>query len=303
MPWDEIIGQKYAKKILKNSLRSNHLHHAYLFYGPSGCGKALTAKVYAQALNCQEFEGGGCGKCFSCRLIEDGTHPDVIRLLPLKEEFSIKQVREIKRELSYKPIMGRRKVCVLLGVERLTREAANALLVSLEEPPPEVTFIMSTTSPYRLLPTLLSRCQPIRFGSLPKEKIEEALLSWGFSKDAIPLMTTLCEGSLGRAKEYIDNEILKREGIITTSLRNIEEGGFRSVFEIAEVISKGRVLEDLILILSILRRSFEPWVLLPIMEGIVEIERGIRSHTNIQLALEVLFLEHQRIISQKSLSH
>ncbi len=303
MPWDEIIGQKYAKKILKNSLKSNYLYHAYLFYGPSGCGKALTAKVYAQALNCQELEGDGCGRCFSCRLIEDGTHPDVIWLLPLKEEFSIKQVREIKRELSYKPIMGRRKVCVLLGVERLTREAANALLISLEEPPPEVTFIMSTTSPYRLLPTLLSRCQPIRFGSLPKEEIEEALLSWGAAEDVIPLVTTLCEGSLGRAKEYIDNEILKRKDVITAWLKNIEEGDLRSIFEITEVVSKGRVLEDLILILSILRRSSEPRALLPIMEGIVEIEKGVRFHTNTQLALEVLFLEYQRIIGQKSPSH
>lgn len=300
MPWGDILGQEYAKKVLKNSLESGRLHHAYLFCGPSGVGKGLAAKIYVQALNCHEFQGDGCTRCHDCRLIEDGTHPDVMQLLPAGQEFSIDQVRRIKRELSYKPVMGRRKVCILLEVERLTKEAANALLISLEEPPPEVTFIMSTTNPYSLLPTLLSRCQVIRFGPIPRVEVQRALVSWGISKEEASSIAVLAEGSLGRAKEYIQNNIAEKQEMVAGWLREIEGGGPLSVFDVAkQIISfKEEIIEILKIILYTLRKSLRPDLLLVVMERVIEIEKGIRMHLNLQLALEVMFLEYQRQMTE-----
>lgn len=292
MPWSDILFQEYAKKILKNSLRLGHVHHAYIFWGPPGVGKSLTAKIYAQALNCEKLMDDACGECLNCRLIEDGTHPDVISSLSKGDELLIDQVRKIKKWLSYKSIMGKRKVCLLQDVERLRSEAANALLISLEEPQ-DTTFIMTRTS-LDLFPTILSRCQLIRFTAIPEDEIKKALLSNGICKEEAQLIADLAEGSLGKAKEYIDRKIIKKQEIVAGWLRDIERGGPLDVFEVAKKVSFNEEIPEVLkIILYTLRRSAGYKRLLPIMERILEIEKLIHSHINLELALEVILLEYQ----------
>ncbi|MBI4054709.1 MAG: hypothetical protein HY402_01095 [Elusimicrobia bacterium] len=181
MSFKEIIGQERAVRQIQQILRSGRIGGALLFEGPEGIGKRTAAVELAKALNCMELGPGaleGCGRCSACERIPKGVYPDV-RILDdvaqaqflgggteKQRNLRIELVREISRELERKSLEGRWKVALLDGAEKLTPEAGNCLLKILEEPPAKTLFILTTSSPLKLLPTVLSRCQRIAFRHL-----------------------------------------------------------------------------------------------------------------------------------------
>jgi len=157
--FDDIIGQNHVTRTLKNAVEQNRLAHAYLFVGPRGTGKTSTARILAKALNC--IHGPTvtpCGKCDNCREIAGGNSLDVIELDAASNR-GIDDVRELRDNVRYAPAKGRFKIYIIDEVHMLTKEAANALLKTLEEPPKHVIFCLATTEPEKLPITILSRCQ------------------------------------------------------------------------------------------------------------------------------------------------
>lgn len=182
MPFfQDLTGQEHACRFLSAVAGSGEASHAYLFLGPRGVGKAAAARAFAAALLC---EAGGCGECDGCRKAARGVHPDIEVISPEGAHITVDQIREVGRRLSLRPHEGRARVFIISDAEAMGAESANAFLKSLEEPPAYVYFILLASREDRVLPTLVSRCQPVRFGPVPAELIEERLLAGGLARPA-----------------------------------------------------------------------------------------------------------------------
>ena len=173
--FDELVGQQAIVQTLKNALELNKISHAYLFSGPRGTGKTSVARLFAKALNCEKGVGKQCNTCENCRQISEGEHPDVIEI-DAASNSGVQEVRNLIEKVKYAPIKGRYKVYIIDEVHMMTNSAFNALLKTLEEPPEYVVFILCTTDPYKLLPTILSRCQRFEFKKIDNNDLKKLIV-------------------------------------------------------------------------------------------------------------------------------
>ena len=207
--FDEVAGQNHIVKTLKNALATKKLAHAYLFAGPRGTGKTTMAKLLAKALNCDEGIGCQCNECKNCKAIIDGTHPDVIELDAASNN-GVDEIRELIDKVKYGTILGRYKVYIIDEVHMLSTGAFNALLKTLEEPPEHVIFILATTEPHKILPTILSRCQRYDFNKLSDEDIKNRLKevlekeNIAYNEEAINTIIPLADGGMRDALSILD---------------------------------------------------------------------------------------------------
>jgi DNA polymerase-3 subunit gamma/tau len=173
--FDDLVGQAHVVRTLKNAVEQNRLAHAYLFVGPRGIGKTSTARILAKALNCVNGPTiTPCGVCDSCKEITGGNSLDVLEIDGASNN-GVEQVRELRDNVRYAPSKGHFKIYIIDEVHMLTSAAFNALLKTLEEPPPHVKFIFATTEPQKVLPTILSRCQRFDLHRIPANLIAQHL--------------------------------------------------------------------------------------------------------------------------------
>lgn len=173
--FDELAGQEFIVKTLQNSLKNGEISHAYLFCGPRGTGKTSMARLFAKALNCETGVGNICNECSNCQMINDGSHPDIVEI-DAASNSSVEQIRTLIEKIKYSPIKGKYKVYIIDEVHMLSNSAFNALLKTLEEPPADVVFILATTEPHKILPTIISRCQRYDFSKISDLDIKNRLL-------------------------------------------------------------------------------------------------------------------------------
>ena len=207
--FDEVAGQEHIVRTLKNALATGKLAHAYLFAGPRGTGKTTMAKLLAKALNCDEGIGHQCNECKNCTAIIEGTHPDVLELDAASNN-GVDEIRDLIDKVKYGTILGRYKVYIIDEVHMLSTGAFNALLKTLEEPPEHVIFILATTEPHKILPTILSRCQRYDFTKLSDQDIKSRLKAVlekegvDYNEDAIDIIISLADGGMRDALSILD---------------------------------------------------------------------------------------------------
>src|SRR6188472_3228402 len=173
--FDDLVGQGHVTRTLQNAVEQNRLAHAYLFVGPRGIGKTSTARILAKALNCVNGPTvTPCGVCDSCKEITGGNSLDVLEIDGASNN-GVEQVRELRDNVRYAPSKGKFKIYIIDEVHMLSSAAFNALLKTLEEPPPHVKFIFATTEPQKVLPTILSRCQRFDLHRIPAKLIAQHL--------------------------------------------------------------------------------------------------------------------------------
>lgn len=206
MSWDQIRDQPGAVRLLRRAIEADALAPAYLFVGPSGVGKALTARAFAQALNCEQGPGAACGACTACRTIASGNHPDIFWARPEKRSrtISVETARECIRAMGLAPQLGRHRLAVFDEADCLNAAAQNALLKTLEEPSRRSLAVLVTAEPERLLPTVRSRCQVIRFRPLDPATVAELLEHTGVAAPAAAVAAAAGEGSVARARVLAD---------------------------------------------------------------------------------------------------
>jgi DNA polymerase-3 subunit gamma/tau len=209
--WDEVVGQEHIVRTLRNAVRGGRTVHAYLFAGPRGTGKTTTARLLAKALNCQAEEGveRPCNACGSCRAINDGRFIDLIEI-DAASNTSVEDVRDLRDKINFRPAQGVCKVYIIDEVHMLSTAAFNALLKTLEEPPPHAVFILATTEVHKIPPTVLSRCQRHEFRRVSAAEIaahlEERSRAEALDVEpaALALIARAATGSLRDAISLLD---------------------------------------------------------------------------------------------------
>lgn len=211
--FDEIVGQEHVCETLKNAIASGKVAHAYLFSGPRGIGKTTTARILAKALNCK---GGptpqSCNKCTSCLEIARGSSIDVLEIDGASNR-GIDEIRALRENVKFAPVSSRYKIYIIDEAHQITHDAFNALLKTLEEPPRHIIFMLATTQPERIPPTILSRCQRFSFKLIPQKKILDRLNyivgkeKLKIEKEALNLIAYRGEGSLRDAQSLLDQVI------------------------------------------------------------------------------------------------
>lgn len=263
----EVIGQEIVVKILQNFLRKKEIPHGYLFAGEKGTGKTTVARIYAKALNClNRDDAEPCDKCTICKLFQENKFLDVIEIDAASHR-KIDDIRNIQEHIGFKPIQGKYKVFIIDEAHSLTEEASNALLKTLEEPPPFVIFILATTEPTRILPTILSRVTKLDFKRINLPKIVEKLKfiaekeNIDYDESALYIIAEESNGSLRDAETLFEkislslNPHLKiTENLVMEFLGHLS---FYKVLNFIELIAEKKIKNTLEFLEEIYNEGFD----------------------------------------------
>ena len=251
-----LLGHEWAVDLLRSHLNNRRARHAYLITGPQGVGRRTLAIRLAQALNCSRPVAPAipCGECRACRLIEKAQHPD-FSVVQGEDGRALKvdQIRELQRTLSLAPYEATYKIALLLRFEEANPNAANALLKTLEEPPPQVIMLLTASDAEALLPTIISRCEVIRLRPLSIEQVAEGLQThWGLPAEEATLYAHLSGGRPGYAFKLSQNpEILAKRKSQLDDLQGLLRASRVERFSYAEELAKDK---------AILQNTLQTWL-------------------------------------------
>jgi DNA polymerase-3 subunit gamma/tau len=251
--FDEVVGQEHVVRTLRNALTSGRIHHAYLFAGPRGTGKTTMARLLAKAVNCLAPEDQRpCNECAICQAVNEGRLLDLIEI-DAASNTGVDDVRELRARVGFRPNEARYKVYVIDEVHMLSNAAFNALLKTLEEPPPHAIFVLATTEPHKIPATVISRCQRFDFRRIPVNEIV-ARLEWMIKqerieadRDALTLVARQATGSMRDAESMLDQlASYDAEGITVSEVRAaLGSGASETVIRVTEALAAGDVAQGL----------------------------------------------------------
>jgi len=264
--FEEVVGQEHVVHTLRNGIASGRVHHAYLFAGPRGTGKTTTARLLAKAVNClaEEPADRPCNECAVCRAVNEGRLMDLIEI-DAASNTGVDDVRELRERVGYRPNEARYKVYVIDEVHMLSNAAFNALLKTLEEPPPHAIFVLATTEPQRIPATVISRCQRFDFHRIPLTDIISRLRHLteqeGIAADdeALTLIARQATGSMRDAESLLDQLAAYNEGITGEVVRTaLGTGTEESVTALTDALASGDVGKGLGVINAAMDRGTDP---------------------------------------------
>jgi DNA polymerase-3 subunit delta' len=264
--FESIVDQEQSIQILSTFLRHGNIPHALLFAGTKGVGKRTTAVRFAMACNCEEnLPGlpqrgcniGPCGVCRSCRKIETGNHPDIIHVRPAGAFIKIAQIRELCDTLGLKPYEAKTRVVIISQADVMNPEAGNALLKILEEPPDQTVLILTAVQTSDLLPTIVSRCQPVRFKPISREHLEKMLTDKeGLDQNDAVILSSMANGSFSKAIEMNRMDWIRKRTWLIGEMESLSSRPVGLLLAFAEKLSANKeMLLDALDIISIWLRD------------------------------------------------
>ncbi|ROL62484.1 DNA polymerase III subunit gamma/tau [Bacteroidetes/Chlorobi group bacterium ChocPot_Mid] len=282
LTFKDVVGQEHITVTLQNAIKTRRIHHAYLFSGPRGVGKTTTARIYARAINCLNPEGTEpCNKCESCEAILNGRSMDIIEIDGASNN-SVDDIRKLRENAKYPPINGTYKMYIIDEVHMLSTSAFNALLKTLEEPPPHLLFVFATTEAHKVLPTILSRCQRFDFRRMDVDLIVKHIShiaekeKINIDEDSLISIARKADGSMRDAQSIFDQVVafcgndIKYEDL-SNALHLIDQEFF---FRISQSVREHDVREMFTITTEVINRGYD---LQECMSGLLEHFRNILS--------------------------
>lgn len=251
--FEEVVGQDIIVKTLQNSIKNNKIGHAYLFCGPRGTGKTSIARIFAKTLNCPNAsDAKPCNECDICNEITTGTSPDVIEIDAASNN-GVDEIRELRDKVKFLPAGTKYKVYIIDEVHMLSTSAFNALLKTLEEPPAHAIFILATTEPNKVLPTIISRCQRYDFKSLTNNEIYDRLAlvcnneGIKFEEDALMSIAMAADGGMRDGLSLLDQAISLADDVINDAVASSVTGSVdkSNLLTLARFIEEKKITEAL----------------------------------------------------------
>lgn len=311
MSFNDIKGQQKTIGILKKFIQKNRVSQAYLFYGPPGVGKYKTALTFSKVLNCRNLELDSCEGCISCRKISNYNHPDVYVINSDGEKSSIKieDIRKLQNNISLKSYESDRNICIIRNADKMTAEANNSLLKSLENVSYNTIIILTASNLQNIFPTVISRCLIIRFAPLNLEIIKEILSKKkGISGVSLDYVAKLAEGSLEKAYMFIDQKVFRKRDKLINLLSGEKRrllfykpkyNSREDIFFILDIILNW--YRDILLLKNNLRglvinqdkkgvleedsENLDTNKIVEIIDNIIQTRRNIKNNANIKLAM------------------
>ena len=329
--FESIIEQDLPLRILNTFLQNGTIPHALLFTGIEGVGKESTALAFAMACNCAGEDSSTtrpqpdipCGICKSCRKIETGNHPDIIRVKPSGPFIKIKQIRSLCQTLAMKPYEAKRRVVIITDAQAMNPAAGNAFLKMLEEPPLRTLLILVATHTSDLLPTIVSRCQQIRFKPISRKRLETVLVErHGLDPGDAMIISTMAGGSMSRALNMHRTHWISRRNWIIKEMGALSSGPVNRLMAFSEKLSGNKdTLQDSLEVMKtwlrdlvvgqmnperIVNQDLAPEIqqdsqrmnipeLLDRIDTIQATQNAIQTGTNLRLTLEAMVLKLARI--------
>jgi len=326
MSFKDIIGQERVIKILTKSLKENKISSSYIFVGSEGTGKKLTAIEFTKTVNCLNLNKNleACDNCHSCNEINKQCCPDLKIVETTKGSIKIEQIREIRKEIELKPFRSKKKVYIIDQAEKMTLEASNCLLKTIEEPPYYAIIILICSKIDPILPTIISRCQIVNFGLVNSLKMKKILLNKinNLEKDKAEIISKLAQGSIGKAfkliadKEYFirreevldylsaifpgkyDDDIFAKAEKMVSEIDRIEEIlemiklWYRDILIIKNTGNQKYIVNcDKLEIVGRKSQIYSQKMLIDILDYLEQVEEYLMKNVNKRLILERLFIK------------
>ncbi len=326
MSFKDIIGQERAIKILTKSLKEDKVSSSYIFIGSEGTGKKFTAIEFTKTINCLNLNKNleTCDNCHSCNEINKQCCPDLKMVGTTKGSIKIEQIREIRKEIELKPFRSKKKVYIIDQAEKMTLEASNCLLKTIEEPPYYAIIILICSKIDPILPTIVSRCQIVNFGLVNSLKIKEILLNKinNLENDKAEIISKLAQGSIGKAfKLTADKEYFIRREEVLDYLSAIFPGKYNDDFfaKVEKMVSEMDRIEEILEMIKLWYRDiliikntgnqkyivnydkleivgkksqvYSQKMLIDILDYLEQVEEYLMKNINKRLILERLFIK------------
>lgn len=293
-----VAGHERALRVLERALSSGRTAHAYLFWGPDGVGKERVALALAKTLLCADPQAlsraAPCGVCPSCAKCDAGQHPDLHLVAPGDKAISVEDVRALQEKLAFRAYERGRKIAIIRDAFRMSASGANALLKTVEEPPADTHLVLIAHHRGQLLPTLVSRCQPIRFDPLSEAEVFNLLAERGVGEDAARRLAAVSGGSPGFALATEPDAVIAMEAEAERVADTLPRMGVGERFALAERLAKeDRAAQGLFLQClerSLLSRARRDDAALSRLERLHELRAQLDRNANAQLALDVFFV-------------
>lgn len=302
MKFESLIGNDEIKKVLNETINKNKILNSYMFIGQSGIGKQQFAKEFARKILCISDNKQQCDNCESCIKFNSNNHPDFVEVSTNENSIKIAQIREMQEYIYQKPIVSNKKVFIINDAEKMTEEAQNSLLKTLEEPPEYVSIILIASNENLLLNTIKSRCVKIYFNNIDKQLITKYIQDNNIIENPTSNIIDLCNGSIGKAIEISSN--LEMYTQVEEVLNNILNKKYKSIIEVmknSEIIYKSKnyisqILEYMIVVVfnltkANLQYSENAQVAFNIIKIIENTKVKLKSNSNYDMSIDELILK------------
>ncbi len=288
MKFEELIGNDEVKHILNNAIINGRVLHSYMFIGTRGIGKYLFAKEFARKILCMSDQNN-CNECKSCIEFESNNHPDYYEIEPQDGSIKIEQIRQMQERILEKPIVSSKKIYIIKDSDKMTIEAGNCLLKTLEEPPKHLVIILVAENESMILNTIRSRCTKISFNPIPNEIILKYLKKNYGIENVSENIFSLFNGSIGNAIDYIDKKEMYEE--VEKVFSNIEKTNILDVLNKLECLHSNKEnIYDVLDYINVLliKKAKENYKYLSYINKVEETKKRLRANSNYDMCMDNL---------------